>query len=87
MVYLRDDGATYRHGIVLLGFCSKVGQVVRRIVDATNQPQRPIDHHDLAVHAPQHVDAFAQNAFARVKHPEVHTRLHQAAYKVVGQVG
>jgi len=85
-VHLRDDGATHLHGVVLLGLGSEIGHMVGRIIDATDEAQRAVDHHDLAVHAPQHIEALAKNTLARIESAELHARLDQIADIALGQV-
>ncbi len=56
------------------------------MVDAADKAHLPV-HHDLTVHAPQHVQPLAQNAPPRVKNAEMHSGGHQTAHKLFRQVG
>jgi hypothetical protein len=48
------------HGVVLLGLGTEVLQVVGRVVDAADEGDLAVDHHDLAVHAAQQVRPQAE---------------------------
>lgn len=87
VMHLRHDRAAHLHGVVLLGFRAKVSHMVGRVVDAANESQVPVHHHDLAMHAAQQVQPLAQETAARVKDAKVHAGLHQAADKLVRQIG
>lgn len=85
-VHLGHDGAAHLHGVVLLGLGAEVGHVVDRVVDAADEAQRAVHHHDLAVHAAQHVQALAEQAPAGIEHAQVHARLDQAGHEGLRQV-
>ena len=49
------DGRTLHFdGIILFGLGAEVGQMVGGKVDPADERHGAIDHHDLAVHAPEH---------------------------------
>jgi hypothetical protein len=54
-VDLGHQRAADLHRVVLLGLGAEVGQVVGRVVDAADEGDLAVDHHDLAVHAAQQV--------------------------------
>ncbi|MNT55898.1 hypothetical protein D3C72_1931670 [compost metagenome] len=87
MVHLGDDGAAHLHRVVLLGFGAKIGHMVGRVVDAPDEAEFAIHHHDLAVHAAQHVQALAHDALAGVENAKVNAGFHQCTQVLVRQVG
>ncbi|MNS85720.1 hypothetical protein D3C72_1195940 [compost metagenome] len=73
--------------VVLLGLGAEVEQVVLGVVDAAHEGALAVDHHDLAVHAAEHVEPLAQEALARVEHAHLDAGRGQAFEVRVREIG
>ncbi|MCY1396721.1 hypothetical protein D9M71_117030 [compost metagenome] len=60
------------HGIILFGLGAEVGQMIGGKIDPADERDGAIDHHDLAVQAPEPVGADAQAFRCRIEHLQVH---------------
>ena len=87
LVDLGHDRPVQLHGVVLLGLGPEVEQVVRRVIDAADEGALAVDHHDLAVHAAEHVEPLAQKALAGVEHAHLHAGRREAFDELARQVG
>ncbi|MCY1443518.1 hypothetical protein D9M71_599400 [compost metagenome] len=66
-MHLRHHRAGDFDRIVLLGHGAKVAKMVGAVIDAADECSLAIDHHDLAVQAPEQVGAHAHQAGLRVE--------------------
>lgn len=87
MVNLRHDRPGELDRVVLLGLGAEVHQVVGRIVDAADEGALAVDHHDLAVHAAEHVQALAEEAMTRIEHAHLHAGLAQFLEELAREIG
>ena len=71
------------HRVVLLAFGAVVLQVVGRVVDAADEGDLAVDHHDLAVHAAQQVRPQAEGARPGIERVHPHAGVAQRAEEAV----
>jgi hypothetical protein len=56
------------------------------VIDAADKSHGAVDHHDLAVHAAQHVHAPAQQAFAGIEYMDSHAGMRERLDECAGEV-
>ena len=61
--------------------------MVGRVVDATDECDLGIDHHQLAVHAPEGIQAPAETAQGGLENAPAHARVKQGAQEIFVEVG
>ena len=89
----RSDGCRWTIGpsqldrIVLLRLRPEVGQVIGREVDAADERDGAVDDDQLAVHAPQHVRAHAQDPGRRIEAAQPHPGLGERRLERRREVG
>ncbi|MNG92835.1 hypothetical protein D3C79_517810 [compost metagenome] len=74
------------HRIVLLGHWPIITQVVSAIIDATNEGLLAIDHHDLAVQAPEKVGPHTDQPRLRIEHVKADADFSHGADEGLRQV-
>ena len=73
--------------VVLLGLGAEISQMVGRKIDAADKGALVINHHNLAVHAPEHIGAPTPEPGARVENMHAYASTRKAAQKRRRQVG
>ena len=81
------DGTLHLHRVILLGARTEIAQVVGGEIDAANEGEAAVDGDQLAVQAPEHVGAHAQQSRTRVEHMQADTGLGERIDEFLRQVG
>lgn len=73
--------------VVLLGAGAEVTQVIGGEVDAADEGDFPVDHHDLAMQAAEQVDPLAQQPLAWIEHLDADADIGHRRHEFGGEVG